>query len=151
MTDDFVADDETLYRRIPQREGNFKLENGVYRVSSAAFGDRNLQPSVDRAKLKNNEPKNSQTDATDLVVSLLTEDVRYRTTETMPPRRILGTNESCQVDVVPDPVKDHTTLPDNPAHALIRAVPDFKSDEKTLFRKLTKALARLAQWEIAPS
>jgi hypothetical protein len=52
MAEDFVTDDELLYRRVPNREGNFQLDNGKYRVSSGAFGDRNLQPSVDRANLK---------------------------------------------------------------------------------------------------
>lgn len=147
MVQDRVADDETLYRRVPRHEGNFKLENGAYRISSAAFSDRRFQPSVDRAALRGNDPRNSQSNSTDCVVSLLASDVRYKTVGADWPLRQTLT---CQVDVTPDPITNQPNLPDNLAHALIRAVPDLKLDEKALFRRLTKSLARLAKWEIKP-
>lgn len=148
MPEDRVDDDEKLYRRVPNHPGNIvPLENGEYRVSSAAFGDRQMKPSVDRAKLRNNDPRNSQDSPTDYVAGLVAHDVRNKIDV---PRNINGKQERCHVDVIPDPIKDHPDLPDNPAHALICAVPDLSPDEKAVFRKLKTALAGLAKWEIPP-
>jgi hypothetical protein len=89
---------------------------------------------------KSNDPKNSQTDPSDFVVSLLAGEIRHKTVGELPLRQ----GKKCSVEITPDP------LPGNSAHALIRAVPDLTMDEKTLFKKLRTALARLARWEIGP-
>lgn len=136
--EDLVLDNEVLYRRVPDQKGNYVPENGSYRVSSAAFGDRSMQPSVDRATLRENDPKKCRWHLTDFVASLVAHEVRNISTI---PKTI---------DVVPDPIENHPKFPDNPAHALITADPEFLPNEKTTFRKLRQALARLCKWEIPP-
>lgn len=136
--EDRILDHEVLYRVVPDRKGNYVRENGSYRVSSAAFSDRTMQPSVDRAFLRGNNPENSKWDPTDFIASLAARDVR-------------GISAVPKiVDVVPDPIEDHPQLPNNLAHALITAEPELLPNEKTTFRKLQKALARLSRWEIPP-
>ncbi len=137
---DRVLDDEILYRRVPDREENYERDNGSYNLLPAAFLDRAKQPSVDRAILRGNDPTECRWEPTDLVVSMITVEVR----------RIDDISRT--VDVVPDPIKDHLQLPDNPAHALITADPQFQRNEKTAFRKLRIALSRLSscKWEISP-
>ncbi len=116
--------------------------DGVRRVSSAAFGDRGLQPSVDRAKLRDNKPENAKADPTDGVVSLLAAEVRTV--------KLRSNSESSRtVNVVSDPIEN------NPSHALIITEPTpldpTKNTDKAQFKKLKKALANLAKWEIHPS
>lgn len=49
-----VTNDEDLYRRVPHNQYPARPDG---RVCSAAFGGRNdLEPSVDRAKLRDNNP-----------------------------------------------------------------------------------------------
>lgn len=52
------------------------------------------------------------------------------------------------VDVVPDPIKDHETEPDNPAHALV--VTDRAFDNDSQFRRLKRALAKRCRLLIPP-
>lgn len=137
---DQVLDGEILYRRVPNREENYERENGSYKLLPAAFLDRAKQPSVDRATLRDNDPTKCRWELTDLVVSMITVEVR----------RIDDIART--VDVVPDPIEDHPHLPDNPAHALITANKPFQKNDKTAFRKLRIALSRLPgnEWEISP-
>src|SRR5438128_11449008 len=76
MTEDRVADDEVLYRRVPHRPGHFVDENGHVRVTSQAFSDRRFRPSVDRAKRCGHDPSHTQAAPTDAVVSLVAWQVR---------------------------------------------------------------------------
>ena len=149
MPDLHVSDDEILYRRVPDRKGNYVRDGGRCRVSSAAFGDRQRQTSVDRAKLRDHNPRNTQSSPSDFVVSLLTHRVRNEagldeSKEAI--TRDVGDSKSgvCKVDVTPDP------LDENPSHALIRGIPDFREDEKKVYKKVKKALARLADWAVGP-
>jgi hypothetical protein len=49
-----VTNDEDLYPRVPYNQYTVRPDG---RVNSAAFGGRNdLEPSVDRAKLRDNNP-----------------------------------------------------------------------------------------------
>jgi hypothetical protein len=133
-----VHKDETLYRVVVDDPRNYtRLSDGEIKISSAAFGDKSRRPSVDRAYLRDNDPRNSQWGQTDGIVSLITREVRSMID--VRPR---------SVDVIPNPIKDHPTLPDNPAHALIVTEPDFDNDSQ--FKKLKKALARTCRWLIPP-
>ena len=163
MPDPYVSDEEILYRRVPDKVGNYKCENGKWRVSSAAFGDRGKQVSVDRAKLHSGDPAKSKVSEEDFVAQLVTGHVRARAgvvslgmiTRTI--HTINGKeNVDCKVDVFADPlgkhcrILDRTEQPENPAHALIRGVPDFGENEDAVFKKVKKALARLSEWAIGP-
>jgi hypothetical protein len=131
---DHVADQEWLYRSVRQSE--IIYENGHPRPSSQAFADRTQQVSVDRALLIDNDPRRTQKSETDAVVSLLAAEVRG--IHTLIRRDAQGNKTGVYaIDVRPDP------LPDNPAHALIVADPEFASSKH--FRKLRESLARLAQ------
>src|SRR5690348_10976785 len=103
MPSDHVADDEILYRSV-RRDQIVPVEGGM-RPSSQAFTDRQMEVSVDRAMLRDHDPRKSQMNPTDAVVSLLVSDVRG----TLPGR------PEYAIDVRSDP------LPENPAHALIYA------------------------------
>ena len=132
-----MHDEEGLYRSVQNDPRLFTKVGDVWRVSQAAFSDRNQQPSVDRAWLKDHEPRNSQFRSTDGIVCLETRDVRN--IKDVSPR---------EVDVMPAPVEDHETLPDNPAHALVVT---NKALGGSQFKKLKKALARRSVFMIPPS
>lgn len=139
--DDWVRDEETLYRRTSDRA---RKKDGS--VSSAAFGgDKDLVPSVNRAGLCGNDPAAVLTPLrpeSKCVVSLLTRKVRAISTTRL------------NVNVVPDPVKEDPVWPDNPAHALITAHPPLTNENrnaKDVARDFRRALARISAWEISPS
>jgi hypothetical protein len=146
---DFVADAELLYRRIPSRQRVVVplyeyRDDGTIRIYSTAFSNRDFRISVDRAKLRNYDPREVQEDENDGVVSLLARDVRSIVGLV---RKTPGGNE-CQfkIDVEPAP------LPDNNAHAEISAIPGFDQDCKKFFRRLCEHLVQIAEkrWEILP-
>ncbi len=135
--DDHVCNDEILYRSVPNRIGisYLPISGGEYCVSKAAFEDRQKQqPSVDRAKLRDN-PEASKRSPDALVVSLTAEGVR-------------NIEWSSAVDVVSDPNPPED--PNNDAHALITTDQSFAS--KGEFNRFKQALAIVANsnWEIAP-
>lgn len=132
-----VEDEEGLYRHVRNDPRIVTGEGTNWRVSQAAFGDRSRKPSVDRAWLRDYEPRNSQHDSTDCVVCLVTGEVRT----------IIETSPR-SVDVVPDPVEGHESLPDNPAHALV--VPNKPFDNDSQFKRLKKALAKRCLMLIPP-
>ena len=148
MSADFVDDDEILYRRIPagRKLYNYRAD-GTIKISSQAFTDREFRVSVDRAKLCNNNPRYTLGDKPGGVVSLVARDIRSvnELTRNDPKGRPL---QQFKIDVEPDP------LPDNDAHAVIYAIPEFTdADEQAAFHRLCKRLARLAEargWEILP-
>ena len=136
-SEDRVSDDEVLYRRVPDIPGDFHkpISGGELRVTSGAFGDRQKQPSVDRAILRDNKPENSKRKPTECIVSFTAGEVRG----------IEGFGRS--IDVVPDPNPQDD--PDNSAHALIVADRPFSRNQ---FDKFKQALAGIAdsRWEIHP-
>ena len=75
---DFVRDDEELYRRV-RSESKFEeyfFDRGKLIINPAAFNDPYKKPSVDRAELKELNPSLSKLDETQGIVSLMTADVR---------------------------------------------------------------------------
>lgn len=146
---DVIADDEILYRCVFNgldnyyRVGEFGLE-----LTSQAFTDRSLAPSVDRAKLCNNNPKHTQKNPNDGVVSLITGEVRMINISQNDPKG--NPLFDYKIDVCPRPTQD------NPSHAQIEPSPKYKNQK--YFRKVTNRLALLATerikkqgWEIKPS
>jgi hypothetical protein len=144
-----VADAEILYRRIPRVEGLYVIRaDGTVKVSSTAFSDRSFRPSVDRAELCHYDPRITQAEPSDGVVSVITRDVRSIGTVVQNDKdgktiQIFG------VDVEHVSIVNHPTLPDNAAHAEIYTNPACPN--KSVFRKLSERLAQLANgrpWEI---
>lgn len=142
-----VPRDELLYRRVPNRPGDFykPIDGGKHRVTSGAFGGRRglpiseQRPSVDRAKLLGYDPaKSKRPGKDDYVVSFTVDEVK----------RIKLPGRT--VKVVAKPIENEPDLPDNPAHAEITVDRPFET--KGQFDKLKQALARVAdsKWEIPP-
>lgn len=152
MLEDKIDDEEILYRRVPTHiKGLIKqLPNGGLGVSSTAFLDTGYRPSVDRAKLRGNDPKQTLGTMAGGVVSLKTGDVR--SIENL----VQYDNKTKQIvctfisDVEPKPIFDCPDEPDNPAHAEIYIHPPCT---RKIFERLRERLALLANnrpWEIVP-
>lgn len=144
-----VADVEILYRRVPYVEGLYAIQaDGTVKVSSAVFSDRFFRPSVNRAELCHNDPRKTQHELSDGVVSVVTHDVRSIDTVVQNDKagKII---QKFDVDIEHVPILNDPTLPDNPAHAEIYTNPHCPN--KSVFRKLAERLAQLANerpWEI---
>ena len=140
MLNDFVSDEEILYRRISIHRNLYKVKpDGTVEISSAAFSDRELRVSVDRARLCDNNPRHTLGNEPGIVIGLLTYDVRNV--------KDLTRNDSAgkpiqsfKVDVEPVP------LPENAAHAEIFAIPQFVEGGKNgAFHRLCRRLVRLVE------
>ena len=142
---DFIQDDENLYRRVrintknPNDENRYRYNDlGEVEILPTAFFDRNNQPSVDRAKLRGFNPASSQIDETDGIVSLIASEVRAIPIE------------NHTVDVIYDPISG------NCAHSQITITSEgtvSKSKQKEAFRTLRYALVWLATekgWTLEP-
>jgi hypothetical protein len=148
VVEDFVANDEILYRCVfcenPYGNKHYKLEDNRVLVSSQAFADRTLSPSIDRASLCGNNPRYTQKNPDDGVVSLICRDVRLIDSVRQNDSR--GREEfTYKIDVLYRP------LDDNKAHAQIEPTPAYRN--RNVFRKLLERLAVLAnqrEWEILP-
>lgn len=140
MLKTLITDDEILYRRIPHDKSYLVVQNGKLRVSSQAFSDR--------AKLRENDPRQTQQKPSDAVVSLITRKVR--SIDTIVKISHDGQPQTFTVDVEHVPIFNDSLAPDNPAHAEIYTQPEC---DKNVFRKLKERLAQLANerlWEIDP-
>jgi len=135
---DDVADKEKLYRRVfPE---HILLSDGIRQIHSQAFTDRYRQPSVDRARLCNNDPTRTQQQPGFGVISVRAFQVRQIVLVQQDPA---GQEVTVRpFDVSPDP------LPDNPAHAVISTIPEF--DTPKTFRKLLDRLKHLGEIVLLP-
>jgi hypothetical protein len=144
MKQDFVTDEEVLYRCVFYGRNLYQIQENTAEISSQAFADREMHPSVDRANLRDNNPCYSQKDEKDGVVSLIAQDVRL--IDSVIQNNPQGKPEFIyKIDVLPRPVEE------NLAHAQIEPSPKYRN--KTPFRKLLERLAYLANqrgWEIEP-
>lgn len=147
---DFVRDDEILYRSVRGKYGEeYSYDNGKLEISSEAFRDRERKPSVDRAELKEFNPSLSKRNDTDGIVSLIAGDVRaIGTVKT----KIQNADAVVHaVDVIYDPT------PENPAHSKIVVSPEFfgsNNKQRNVFKLLQLALAELAEksgWTVKPN
>lgn len=138
---DALEEDELFYRRILPDKGHFKLADGELRLSSQAFSDRQLEPSVDRARLTEalGGPAFTQSDPANGVVSIAVGDVRAIRVEHQPKGEEVSTFVA---DLQYRPVDG------NPAHYVVLLVPTSK--KKSVFKKLIERLARRAEWVIKP-
>ena len=149
MSISFVVDTEILYRRVPRADGLYIVQtDGTIKVSSAAFSDRSFRPSVDRAELRHYDPRHTQREASDGVVSVVACDVRAIDTVVQKDKneKVIQT---FNIDVEHVPIINHPELPDNLAHAEIYTNPECPN--RSVFRKLAEKLAQLANeraWEI---
>ncbi len=142
MNSDFVKDEEVLYRSIPyDKRDYYTTKEGELKISSQAFGDRSMKPSVDRADLCDNNPKYTQIDPKDGIVSLICQNVRLID---LTQKDEKGKQElyKYKIDVIPRPEYE------NIAHAQVEPSPEYKN--KQSFRKIQERLAYLACWEIRP-
>lgn len=144
MTQNFVTNEEVLYRCVFYGRNTYQIQNNIAYLTSQAFADRAKRPSVDRADLCGNNPCYSQKNEKDAIVSLITKDVRL--INNVIQNNPKGEPEfTYKIDVLPRPLEE------NPAHAQIEPSPEYRNDKP--FRKLLERLAFLANqrgWEIEP-
>ena len=152
---DIVPDDEELYRRIPvELKGiAYSIEDGKFVIRPAAFRDRSLAVSVDRAKLNNFDPSLTQLKEENGIVKMKTGDVcKIEGVVTKDKGNVIFHHA---VKVVAKPIDD--PISSNPAHAEIIVKPKYfgsNTKKKNAFELLTIALARLANengWLIEPT
>lgn len=151
--DNLISDEEELYRSVRNQTDNaefFYDDSGQLIITKDAFRDREKEPSVDRAKLRNFNPSLSKLSQSDGIVSLITKNVRA-----------IGdvkTNSDKgglihSVDVIYAPVYKS---PENLAHSQITVEPKFfgsENKQKKSFKLLRISLARLATesgWILEP-
>ncbi len=146
---DPVQDNEVLYRSVRGESvaEEYFFDRGKLIIRSAAFNDRNKEPSVDRAKLRGFDPSLSRLQETDGIVSLIAHDVRaIKEVETKNEDK----NTVHTVDII------YAPTPENSAHSQIIVNPEFlgtDSKKGKTFRKLRVALAKLATkngWTLEP-
>ena len=142
---DPVADIEWVYRRVVYDDCDLP----TLLPTSKCFFDPGLQPSVDRAVLRNHQPQYTKKLATDGVATLSASAVRGIGEVVSDP---IGSHN---VDIRPDPIMGVEGKPDNPAHALIIAEPALPciatgNQRDKAFRRLREALARIAVLVINP-
>src|SRR5437764_3460293 len=147
-----VTDEEILYRRILDGKDLYEVQDdGTVLFNSQAFAERAWRPSVDRAKLCDNNPKHTLGSFSGGVTSLVTGDVRS-INDLVQYDRNESPIQKFNVDVEHIPIKDDPIDPDNLAHAEIYTVPDCPN--RKVFKKLCERLALLAnarQWELKPA
>lgn len=135
-----VADDELLYRAI-RPDANLLTydDDGSLRISTNAFNDASRRPSVDRACLCSDGPKECQMRFApgSGVLSLLTADVRAISAT----HGVTGIVYCADVEAVP--------IPNNTTHAEIYGKPPFDTDK--VFVRIKHSLARIAQLELGPT
>jgi hypothetical protein len=122
-----------------------RLETGEWRPTKDAFlGGPEFRISVDRAKLRDNDPTPMLQDETDSICRLIVEQVR-------------GIDVGSKMTPTGDEIHPYTVRVDatptswNIAHADIYAHPERAT--KKAYRRLRDALSVLAEWEegFAPS
>ena len=140
---DRVPDDEELYRNVRSdpRYNHYSYKEGRLEIRYHAFWDESKKPSVDRAKLLDNNPQRALLNATNGIVSIKAGDVRA-----IGEINDLRDSVHHAVEVVFCPTLErpaHSQIIINPEHF------DSNSKQRKAFRLLQKALARLAN-ETAP-
>lgn len=142
MADNRVAGEERLYRSVRSSEIIRDASGQALRASSQAFADRHQQVSVNRAALSDHDPHSTQKSRSDAVVELVAGEVRaIRSLVRLADQgREVGLYT---IGVRPDP------LPDNTAHAVSYAHPQFAS--RSLFKKLQEQLAYMARLVLLPN
>lgn len=140
MTPTFVEDAELLYRSVRANSDEYKVQDGKIFISTSAFADRNLRPSVDRSSMRE-RPEDARLNATDGVTALITSEVRsIRNLRVKPddPKDAAV----YEIDAKHDPKLRTDTQPENLAHCMILCTPDVT---KNHFNKRVKeALAIIA-------
>ena len=151
MADDFVHNDEILYRRIIAGRNLYKRKpDGSIEINSQAFYEGESRISVDRASLCNNDPRHTLNGFEGGVVSFVTSEIRNINDLARNQRgENTNTTQYFIIEVEPAPI------PNNIAHAEICAIPAFTdADKRGAYKKLCRRLARLAEekpWEIFPN
>jgi hypothetical protein len=138
-----VDNAEVLYRRI-KYDWVSRDDAGSLRLSSQAFADKGLKPSVNRAALAP-DPATTKFEETDGIAQLVTEEVRGIDTVLRNPQAPPAQHVPYRIDVIERPIAPGNPegLPENLAHAQIESDPVLEN--RTRFDKVKDALARLAE------
>lgn len=152
MSEDTIANDEILYRRIRDDMDLYETQaDGTVLFNSMAFAERSGRPSVDRAHLCKNGPKHTLGEFSGGVTSLVAGDVRSMP-ELVQYDKDQSRVQTFSIDVEPMPIIDEPNEPDNPAHAEIYTNPPCTN--RRVLKRFYEQLALLAnarQWALKPS
>lgn len=144
---DRVSDDEELYRSVRETVAGqlcYRIQGGQVVFSQAAFNDRSMRPSIDRAKLRDFDPHRSRLSREDGIVALRADAIRRLGPITQFDNRQRPLTQHA-VDVIPD------WIIGNCAHALVTTHPPVTGP--SAFRRLKEGLAWLANeagWRVEP-
>ncbi len=149
----YVADDELLYRRILDDPDLYEVQNdGTVKFKTLAFSDVDFRTSVDRAKLCDNDPKQTVKKFPGSgVVSLVARDIRA-IDDIIQYDKDQNPIREFKVDVEHVPIINDPVEQDNPAHAEIHTKPECPN--RRVFKRLREKLVLLAnnrQWELKPA
>lgn len=144
-----VDNEEALYRSVRPNSDEYHYDSGKLQITYRAFQDKNLRPSVDRAKLRLFNPESSKLGTSDGIVTLIAQEVRNIGEVTT---RVSDVeNKKHAVDVI------HRPENDNPSHSQIEVAPHFfgsSNKQDKAFKLLRISLARLATergWTLEPN
>ena len=140
MTPTFVEDEELLYRSVRANSDEYKVQDGKFLISSSAFADRNLRPSVDRSSMRE-RPEDARLNPTDGVTALITREVRAIRSVRVKPDDTKAT-AVYEIDAKHDPKLETDTQPANLAHCMILCTPDVTKNHFN--RRVKEALAFIA-------
>jgi len=151
-----VQDDEELYRSIRIDKDEHTYVAGKRIFTYKAFQDRHMEPSVDRAILRDNNAESSKLSSTDGIASLITIEVRtIADVKTEIQENSEKKETQHNVDVKHAPVVEQEIVT-NPAHSLVTVSPAFLGSgtkQSKTFKLLKIALAKLATergWTLEP-
>lgn len=141
---------EVVFRSIRVDDVVLLLDTSEWQLSSSAFNDRKMKPSVDRAAIEP-DPYIARQSDDDGVVSLQTRDVQTKVDLVINPNdKPPKVKQFYAVSIFarPIPPNDPEGRKENPAHAQIETAPDFANPSH--FKKLREKLCRLARMVILP-
>lgn len=147
--DDYVDDDEIVYRSIRLEPRNFRVgADGEVFVSANAFNDRMKQPSFFRHRLTDKPPYSNppRMNDTDALVALVAGAIR-QTFTFMSGQGSLKSETAYIIDIRPD-----VSGGQHKSHAVVFSNPEYKTNGA--FDRLKERLAILSSetdWAIPPA
>lgn len=156
----YVLDYEELYRSV--RSVTSGADEYYYNderklvIRSKAFNDKNREPSVDRAVMRDFHAEQSKKSDSDGIVSLITEDIR-RIAGIKTEQEVAALDQNKLQTTIHNVDVLHKPIEDNHSHSVVTVDPVYlgsRSKQDKTFDKVKTALAKLASergWAIQPN
>lgn len=143
-----LGDSEEFYRRVLASDV-VREEDGSWagKLSSQAFADREMQPSVDRVLLCDG-PARTQREPENAVVGVTRQQIRAEKYYLKDRHNQPIPKPEFAADVCRDPCPEAD--PENTAHCLIRLNPHPDKSQQKVYKRLIESLARVARPRLPP-